>query len=88
MKNIEKIAIDTIVEAFANKNQELIQNSISMKAAADMAVANFKKAASGVNEYAKIEAKPLLEDGISEEAEAYFEQRISEITKIPFKIKN
>ena len=45
MKNIEKIAIDTIVDAFAIKNAELIQNVISTKAAADMAVANFKKAA-------------------------------------------
>ena len=88
MKNIEKIAIDTIVDAFAEKNKEIIQNVISTKAAADMAVANFKKAAAGVNEYAKNEAKPLLEDGISEEAEAYFEQRIAEVTKLPFKIKN
>lgn len=88
MKNIEKIAIDTIVEAFSVKNGEIIQNAISAKSAADIAVSNFKKAAAGVMEYAKTEAKPLLEDGISEEAEAYFEQRISEITKLPFKIKN
>lgn len=88
MKNIEKIAIDTIVEGFATKNQELVNNLISMKAAADMAVQNFKKAAAGVNSYAKDAASPLLEDGISEEAEQYFEEKITELTKLPFKIKN
>ncbi len=88
MKNIEKIAIDTIVEGFATKNQELINNLISMKAAADMAVQNFKKAAAGVNAYAKDAAGPLLDDGISEEAEQYFETKITELTKLPFKIKN
>lgn len=88
MKNIEKIAIDTITEFFAVKNGEIIQNAISSKAAADMAVANYKKAAAAVMEYAKDEAKLLLEDGISEDAEAYFEQRMTEITRLPFKIKN
>lgn len=88
MKNIEKIAIDTIVEGFAEKNQELVNNLISMKAAADMAVQNFKKAAAGVNSYAKDAAAPLLEDGISEEAEQYFEEKITGLTKLPFKIKN
>ena len=88
MKNIEKIAIDTIVDQFQTKNAELIQATISAKAAVEMAQQNFKKTAGPVLNYAKESASMLLQDEISEEALKYFEDRITEIVKIPFKAKN
>ena len=88
MKNIEKIAIDTIIEQFQTKNSELIQATISAKAAVEMAQQNFKKTAGTVLNYAKDSAAMLLQDEISEEALKYFEDRITEIVKIPFKAKN
>ncbi len=88
MKNIEKIAIDTIIDQFQSKNAELIQAAISAKAAVEMAQQNFKKTASPVLGYAKDSAAILLQDEISEDALKYFEDRITEIVKIPFKAKN
>jgi hypothetical protein len=88
MKNIEKIAIDTIIDQFQTKNAELIQATISAKAAVEMAQQNFKKTAGPVLNYAKDSAAMLLQDEISEEALKYFEDRITEIVKIPFKAKN
>jgi hypothetical protein len=87
MKNIEKIAIDTILENFQSKNAELISGAISAKGAVELAQANFKKAAGPLVNYAKDSASILLQDDVSEEAIAYFEARMSDLIKIPFKAK-
>jgi hypothetical protein len=87
MKNLEKIAIDSIVNDFANTKNEMIQASISAKAAVEMAQQNFKQTAGPLVNYAKESGKLLLEDGVSEEAIQYFEQRLSELIKIPFTLR-
>lgn len=87
MKNLEKIAIDSIVNDFANTKAEMIQASISAKAAVEMAQQNFKQAAGPLVNYAKESGKLLIEDGVSEEAIQYFEQRLSELIKIPFTLR-
>lgn len=84
MKNIEKIAIDSMLEKFAAEKQELVANLISAKAAAELAQQNFKKAAGPVLTYAKELGALLAADEISEEATKYFEERMSDIVKIPF----
>jgi hypothetical protein len=88
MRNIEKIAIDTILEQFQSKNAEIINSAISAKAAVELAQQNFKKAAGPLINYAKDSATILIQDDVSEEAIKYFEDRMSEIMKIPFKAKN
>jgi hypothetical protein len=87
MKNLEKIAIDSIVNDFANTKNEMIQASISAKAAVEMAQQNFKQTAGPLVNYAKESGKLLLEDGVSEEDIQYFEQRLSELIKIPFTLR-
>jgi hypothetical protein len=87
MKNLEKIAIDSILNDFGSSKTEMIQASISAKAAVEMAQQNFKKAAGPLVNYAKEAGNLLLEDNVSEEAIQYFEQRMSEIIKIPFTIR-
>ena len=87
MKNIEKIAIDTLIGQFNEKNTELIQNAVSAKQAAEMASANFKKAAGLVLNNVKEISSMLLAEGVSEEALTYFEEKVGEITKLPFKAK-
>ena len=87
MKNLEKIAIDSIVNDFAASKGEMIQASISAKAAVEMAQQNFKQTAGPLVNYAKESGKLLLEDGVSEEAIQYFEQRLSELIKIPFTLR-
>jgi hypothetical protein len=88
MKNIEKIGIDTMIQQFEEKYTEMIQASISAKAAVEMAQQNFKKTAGPLLGHAKDTAALILEDGVSEDAIKYFEDRISEIVKIPFKVRN
>ena len=87
MKNIEKIAIDTMIDQFGQKNTEIIAATISAKAAVELAQQNFKKAAGPLVNYAKDSANLLLQDEVSEDAIAYFENRMSELIKIPFKAK-
>lgn len=87
MKNIEKIAIDTIISQFSTKNNEIIQATISAKAAAETASANFKKAAGPLINMAKESASVLLQDQVSDEAIKYFEERIADTIKIPFKLQ-
>jgi hypothetical protein len=87
MKNLEKIAIDAILNEFGTSKSEMIQNSVSAKAAVEMAQQNFKKAAGPLVNYAKESGNLLLEDGVSEEAIQYFEQRMTEIIKIPFTLR-
>ena len=87
MKNIEKIAIDTILDQFQSKNSEMINAVISAKGAVELAQSNFKKAAGPLMNYAKDSASILLQDDVSEEALTYFESRMSELIKIPFKAK-
>lgn len=86
MKNIEKIAIDSMVEKFQVEKQELIENLVSAKAAAELAQQNFKKAAGPVLTYAKEIGAMLTADEISPEATKYFEDKMSEIVKLPFTI--
>ena len=88
MKNIEKIAIDALLNQFIEKYGEMIENAISAKQAAELAQANFKKVAGPLINYAKDSAGILLDDGVSEDAIKYFEDKITEIVKIPFKAKN
>lgn len=87
MKNIEKIAIDTIVSQFSEKYKEMIQTSISAKAAVEAASANYKKSAGPLVNYAKETANLIIQDEVSDEAIKYFEDRISDSMKIPFKVK-
>lgn len=87
MKNLEKIAIDTILNDFSTSKAEMIQHAISAKNAVEMAQQNFKKAAGPLMNYAKESGNLLIEDGVSDEAMQYFEQRMSEIIKIPFTLK-
>ena len=68
MKNIEKIAIDTILEQFQAKHAEMISAAISAKGAVELAQSNFKKAAGPLINYAKDSATVLLQDEVSEEA--------------------
>jgi hypothetical protein len=88
MKNIEKIAIDTILSQFISKNGEIINHFKSAKAAVELAQQNFKKSASPLMSMAHESATVLLQDDVSEEAIKYYEERVTEITSIPFKIKN
>lgn len=87
MKNIEKIAIDSMIEKFQTEKAELIQGLISAKSAAEIAQQNFKKAAGPVLGHAKEIGALLAEDEISEEATKYFEGRISEILNFPFAVQ-
>jgi len=87
MKNLEKIAIDSIIENFTNSKREMIQSAISAKQAVEVAQQNFKKVASPVVNYAKEVGNLLLEDGVSDEVITYFESRMTEIVKIPFSLK-
>lgn len=87
MKNLEKIAIDSIIENFTNSKREMIESAISAKQAVEVAQQNFKKVAGPVVGYAKEAGNLLLEDGVSDEAIAYFESRMTEIVKIPFSLK-
>lgn len=87
MKNIEKIAIDTIVEKFATQNDEIVQAVISAKAAVEFAQTNFKKTASPLLASAKEAANVILVDQVSEEAIKYLEEKIAEIIKLPFKLQ-
>ena len=86
MKNIEKIAIDSLVEKFTTEKQEIVQNLIAAKAAAELAQHNFKKAAGPVLTCAKELGAMLIADEISPEAANYFEQKMTDIVKIPFTI--
>jgi len=87
MKNLEKIAIDSIIEKFTNSKREMIESAISAKQAVEVAQQNFKKVAGPVVNYAKEAGNLLLEDGVSDEAITYFESRMTEIIKIPFSLK-
>ena len=77
MKNIEKIAIDTILKEFSESKRELIEQMISAKQAVQVAQTNFKKSADPVINYAKDTAASLLQDDISEDAVTYFDNGIS-----------
>ena len=88
MKNIEKIAIDTIVSQFQEKYREMIDAAISAKGAVEVAQTNFKKAAGPLVSHAKDAAAILLQDEVSDEAITYFENTIADIIKLPFKAKN
>lgn len=87
MKNLEKIAIDSLIVEFGQTKGEIINAAISAKAAVEMAQQNFKQTAGPLLNYAKESGKLLLEDGVSEEAIQYFEQRLSELIKIPFTLR-
>ena len=84
MKNLEKIAIDTILSEIENSKTEMIQNAISAKSAAELAQQNFKEVATPLVNYAKEARNLLVEDNASDEAMQYFEERMSAIIKIPF----
>ena len=43
MKNLEKIAIDSILQDFENSKREMIDGAISAKQAVEIAQQNFKK---------------------------------------------
>jgi hypothetical protein len=87
MKNLEKIAIDSIIDNFTNSKREMIESAISAKQAVEVAQQNFKKVAGPVVNYAKEAGNLLLEDGVSDEAIAYFESRMTEIVKIHFSLR-
>jgi hypothetical protein len=87
MKKLEKIAIDAIITDFVNSKTEMIEATIEAKAAAELAQQNFKKVAGPLISHAKEAGNLLLEDEVSDEAMAYFEQRFSELVKIPFTLR-
>ena len=87
MKNLEKIAIDSLIVEFGQTKGEMINSAISAKAAVEMAQQHFKKTAGPIMNYAKETGGLLLEDGVSDEAIQYFEQRMSDLIKIPFTLK-
>lgn len=87
MKNLEKIAIDSIIESFSNEKRELIETAITSKSAVEVAQQQFKKIAQPLVNYAKESGNLLLEDAVSEEAIQYFEQRMTELIKIPFTLR-
>jgi hypothetical protein len=87
MKNLEKIAIDSILQDFQNSKKEMIDGAISAKQAVEIAQQNFKKIAGPLVNYAKEAGNLLLEDEVTDEAITYFEGRMAEIMKIPFSLK-
>jgi hypothetical protein len=87
MKNLEKIAIDSILQDFQNSKKEMIEGAISAKQAVEIAQQNFKKTAGPLVNYAKEAGNLLLEDGVTDEAITYFEGRMTEMIKIPFSLK-
>ena len=87
MKNIEKIAIDALTTEFIGKNMTSIESCLSMKAAAETAQANFKKAAQPLLSTANELANSILSDGISDDAISYLEVKLSEALRLPFKTK-
>jgi hypothetical protein len=86
MKNIEKIGIESLIESFSVKNQELVNQLISAKAAAETAQSNYKKAASPILGQVKEIGSSLLADEVSEDAIKYFEEKITDLIKIPFTV--
>ena len=84
MKNIEKIAIDSLIEQFSTKNREHIERTLSAKSALEIAQANFKKTAGALTTNARDIATFLIQDDVSEDAIKYFDDSISNIIKIPF----
>ena len=87
MKNLEKIAIDSILQQFEESNKELIESAAVAKRNAEIAQHNFKKAASPLLNVAKESGNLLIQDEVSNEAIAYFETKMAEIIKIPFNLK-
>jgi hypothetical protein len=87
MKNLEKIAIDSILQQFEESKKEMINSTISAKQAVEIAQQNFKKTAGPLLSIAKESGNLLIQDEVSEEAIAYFESRMAEIIKIPFSLK-
>ena len=87
MKNLEKIAIDTMVNEFSSKYKEMIDASKSAKAALEMAQTNFKKIIGPLINVAKESGTLLLQDEASDEAIKYFEDKMTEIVKYSLKLK-
>jgi len=88
MKTIEKIAIDALLDEFDEKYKDMINASISARQAVEIAQRNFKEVATPLMNYAKEAGNILVIDEVSKEAIDYFEEKMSSIIKIPFKVKN
>ena len=87
MKNIEKIAIDSMVDKFAIDWNEGLKELSRAKTLIEEAQKEFKKVAGPIMTQGKEMGGMLLEDGVSEEAVKYFEERFTELVKIPFVLK-
>ena len=84
MKNIERIAIDSMLRAFEEGEATNIEQLTTAKKEVEEAQQNFKKIASSVKASAQKLGDLLTEDGVSDEAFKYFQEKMQEITKIPF----
>jgi hypothetical protein len=86
MKNVEKIAIESVIKDFMEKYQEMISTVISSRQAVEVAKQNYAKVANPLVNAAK-ESMGVISSEISEEGAAYLEEKLSDVIKIPFKLK-
>ena len=84
MKNIEKIAIDSMLRAFEEGEALAIDQLSVAKKQVEEAQLNFKRIAGALKSSAQKLGDLLIEDGVSDEAIKYFQEKMQEITKIPF----
>lgn len=85
MKKVEEIAINAIIEKFKFDNGNDIDSVISAKSAVETAKQNFNRVATPLVNSAKELSNLLKLDDVSEEAMKYFEERMSDTIKLPFK---
>jgi hypothetical protein len=83
MKTIEKIAADQLAQQFYEKNTERIQQMISSHQALLAAKKNYNDVASSlIAEGTKM--MESLSNEFSEEGMKYFQEKMKELSKIPF----
>ena len=87
MKHIEKIAVESIFNDFKTENAQLIGQCAEAKSLLDAAQSTFKKFISEAFEKAREEGKVLVDEEVSEEALELFTSKVTELFKIPFKLK-
>lgn len=87
MKNLEKIGIDTLVKEFTVNQREVIEQVTEAKRAFEHAQSEYKKIASSLLASSNDVGKLLVDDGVSDEAVQYFESMITDLIKLPFKLK-
>lgn len=86
MKNIEKMAVDSLASDFAKRNEERVQVLENYKKELDEAKANFMSVAKAMISDAK-ELASEIESELSPEGLEYLEKTFSAIIKVPFELK-